>query len=388
MRILSKKTIRVFYSFPHVLGRPGIGTTAWYQIQGLMAAGAEVHIVCSSCIRPIRGARTLHETMKFGPIRIPRKLFGGDRAWHLHDKAAANRLEDLVDQIDVIHCWPSGSLRTLQMAKRLGIMSFLERPSSHTRYVTEVVARECARMGLAQPENHYSSVSTSRLDREEQEFDVADYLLCPSAFVGQTFLQNGFAPNKLRYHQYGYNPSIFLPSRVSTRAEGIRALYCGEGILLKGIQIAIEGWLRSDACTKGRLAIVGTIMPSVQEALKDRLAHPSIEIIGFRHDVTKFMKSCDVLMLPSFAEGSALVTYEARASGAVLLVSDAAGARCDHMQTGMIHPAGDIEILSSQLDMLAHNPCLLENLRQASLAEIDQWTWDKAGERLLDLYQK
>ena len=38
------------------------------------------------------------------------------------------------------------------------------------------------------------------------------------------------------------------------------------------------------------------------------------------------MRACHVLVLPSFEEGSALVTYEGRACGCVLVISDRAGA--------------------------------------------------------------
>jgi hypothetical protein len=47
---------------------------------------------------------------------------------------------------------------------------------------------------------------------------------------------------------------------------------------------------------------------------------------GYLADVSGEMRNPDVLVLPSIEEDSALVTYDARASGCVLLVSDAAGA--------------------------------------------------------------
>ena len=47
---------------------------------------------------------------------------------------------------------------------------------------------------------------------------------------------------------------------------------------------------------------------------------------GYLADVSGEMRNTDVLVLPSIEEDSALVTYVARASGCVLLVSDAAGA--------------------------------------------------------------
>jgi len=64
------------------------------------------------------------------------------------------------------------------------------------------------------------------------------------------------------------------------------------------------------------------------------------------------MRQSDVLVLPSLEEGSALVTYEARGSGCVLLVSDAAGAVCKHMENALVHPAGDVAELAKHISML------------------------------------
>ena len=58
------------------------------------------------------------------------------------------------------------------------------------------------------------------------------------------------------------------------------------------------------------------------------LAHPSVRVLGQRNDVPELMRQSDIFVLPSIEEGSALVTSEARGSGCVLLVSDAAGAVC------------------------------------------------------------
>jgi glycosyltransferase involved in cell wall biosynthesis len=377
---------KVFYSFPHVLGRPGIGTTAWHQVQGLIDAGAEVHVVSSACERPIAGIASHVESMTFGGVRIPRRVLGADRAWHLHDRLAARLLRRMREKVDVVHCWPSGALETLRAARECGIPSFLERPSAHTRYVIEAVRRECAHLGIEQPGDHYSGSPGRRLQREEVEWASADYLVCPSEFVGRTFREYGFQERALVYHQYGYDPVKFFPSPTPARSS-LTALYCGEGIPLKGLHIALDAWCASAAAERGTFLIAGEVMPSLARALKSQLAHPSVKLLGFRRDVAELMRASDVLVLPSMAEGSALVTYEARACGCVLMVSDAAGARCEHLRTGLVHPAGDKRILAEQFDLLAGQPLLLAEIRRASLADARNWTWLAAAVRLEHVYR-
>lgn len=117
------------------------------------------------------------------------------------------------------------------------------------------------------------------------------------------------------------------------------------------------------------------------------LTHPSVQVLGHRRDIPELMRQSDILVLPSIEEGSALVTSEARGSGCVLLVSDAAGAICEHMETGLMHCVGDIATLTQHIDMLYEDRSLLARMRAASLATAPSLTWAAAGEKLLRVYE-
>ena len=110
-------------------------------------------------------------------------------------------------------------------------------------------------------------------------------------------------------------------------------------------------------------------------------------MLGHRNDVPELLRKSDVLVLPSIEEGSALVTAEARASGCVLLVSEGAGATCEHMKTGLVHRVGDAETLTQHITLLHKDRALLERLRAASVAAVPEITWTAAGERLLHVYR-
>ena len=87
----------------------------------------------------------------------------------------------------------------------------------------------------------------------------------------------------------------------------------------------------------GTFLIAGEFLPDYAEKLAPMLAHPSVQVLGHRNDVPELMRKSDILVLPSIEEGSALVTSEARGSGCVLLVSEAAGAICKHMENALVH---------------------------------------------------
>lgn len=383
--------MRVLYSFPLRLGTPGIGMTAWYQVWGLLRKGVHVELYCGSLEKQIPQLNELRQTLVPFGIKIPMRLLGVNRAMHLHDRVVSKALRRIARKsgIDIVHCWPSGSLETLKTARELGIKTVLERPCAHTRFVFEVTTRECERLGIKLG-GHYSRLDTKRLAREEEEYSIADKLLCPSKHVMRTFLGREFNENQLLQEQYGYNPDVFTPgeqSRDKNNTHPFTMVYVGECHPLKGLHFALQAWVESRASKDGRFYICGRFLPEYRDLLKPLLKHPSVEYLGYMKGVAKTMRQCDALILPSLSEGFPLVTCESRGCGCVLLVSDAAGEACEHMKNGLVHKAGDINALREHIDMLASDAELLERLRANSLADINSLTWSEAAKNLVAAYQ-
>lgn len=381
--------IRVLYSFPHKLGADRICTTAWQQVNGLAAAGADL-LVFSGCLkRPVPAGVKVHTTLAKGWIRIPYNLIGSMRAFALHDYIVSRKIEQLAGQIDVIHTWPQGALRTLETAARLGIPTVLERPNAHTRFAYEVVRKECERLGVALPPDHEHAYNEDVLRLEEEEFRRAYRLLCPSEFVLQSFLDLGFSRVKLVRHQYGFDEQVYY-SDPEPRQEkaGLTMLFVGGCAPRKGVHYALEAWLKSTACHEGQFIIAGGFVPGYAEKLSSMLFHPSVHVLGHRNDVPELMRQSDILVLPSIEEGSALVTSEARGSGCVLLVSEAAGAICQHMENSLVHRVGDVSTLTEHINLLHQDRTTLRKLRAESLRLVQDITWSAAGVKLLEVYRE
>jgi len=308
----------------------------------------------------------------------------------MHDRIVAQRIEKLKGQIDIIHAWPTGSLETLKTAARLGIPTVLERPNANTRFAMEVVQEECDRLGVALPPHHEHAYDEDKLRKEEEEYRLATRLLCPSDFVVKTFLDKGYPKEQLARHIYGYDERVYYPSkeRRSVAGAGLAMLFVGVCAVRKGVHYALEAWLRSPASREGTFLIAGEFLPSYRKKLAPMLAHPSVKVLGHRNDVAELMRKSDVLVLPSIEEGSALVTSDAQACGCVLLVSEAAGAVCSHMKTGLMHKVGDVEALTQHITLLHEDRALLERLRAASLQACSEITWTAAGAKLLDVYRE
>lgn len=382
------KAVRVLYSFPHKLGASRICNTAWQHVNALAAAGADL-LVCPGVLhRALPPSVTIRPTLAWGKLRIPYRLLGKLRALDLHDYVVSRRLEQLVDKIDIVHTWPVGALRTLRTAARLGIPTVLERPNAHTRFAYEVVRKECDRIGVPLPANHEHAFNPRILQREEAEYDCAFRILCPSDFVRQTFLDQGFPSEKLVRHQYGFDHHQFHPGSAERNGRPFTLLFAGGCAPRKGLHFALEAWLQSPAHHNGQFLIAGGFVPGYAEKLATQLAHPSVRALGHRHDVPELMRQSDALVLPSIEEGSALVTSEARGSGCVLLVSEAAGAYCQHLDNSLVHSVGDVLALTQHITLLHQDRSLLEKLRAASLATVSGITWAAAGVKLLNAYRR
>jgi len=381
--------MRVLYSFPHKLGADRICTTAWYQVCGVAKAGAQVLAFPGALSRPLPTCVQARPTLARGKYRIPYRVLGRMRAFALHDYIVSRRLEQLAEQVDIVHVWPLGAMRTLQTAARLGIPAVLERPNAHTRFAYEAVQKECERLGVVLPAGHEHAYNDDVLIKEEAEYALATRLLCPSDFVARTFLDYGFDPKVLARHQYGFDEQFYWPdSQPRPERGGLTMLFAGGCAPRKGLHYALEAWLSSAACNDGRFMIAGGFIPGYADKLSSMLSHPSVHVLGHRGDLPELMRQSDLFVLPSIEEGSALVTSEARGSGCVLLVSEAAGAICEHLANALVHRVGDVATLSHHITMLHGNRALLRSLRMASLGQAADITWSAAGARLLTVYRE
>lgn len=387
--ILSNGRVRVLYSFPHKLGASRICYTAWQQVKGLAAAGADLLVFPGAVSRAVPPTVRVLPTLARGKLRIPYRLLGSNRAFALHDYIVSRRIERLAGQIDIIHTWPLGALRTLKTAARLGIPTALERPNANTRFAMEAVQKECERLGVALPPDHEHAYNAEKLRKEEEEYGLATRLLCPSDFVVKTFLDKGYGKEKLARHMYGFDEKVYYPSsepRDSKR--GLTMLFVGVCAVRKGVHYALEAWLQSLASKDGTFLIAGEFLPAYAAKLAPMLSHPSVRVLGHRNDVPELMRKSDILVLPSIEEGFGLVITEAMGSGCVPLASEACTDVCRHMENGLVHRVGDVETLKRHITMLHEDRALLERLRAASLRTAQEITWTAAGVRLLQVYRE
>ena len=347
-------------------------------------------VIAGDSVRPFKKNNIkVCKTLSFGKLKIPYRILGARRMCVLHDWLVAKQLPMLHDKIDIIHVWPLAALRTMRVAKKLNIPVALERCNAHTRFAYKVVNGECERIGVPLPANHEHTYNSKILELEEREYQAADGILCPSDFVVKTFLDEGFAKDKLFRFIYGVDENVFYPSYNRDTKEGpLKMIYVGVAAVRKGLHYALEAWLQSTASQKGKFLIVGGFIPEYEKKLAPFLNHSSIEVLGHRNDVAELMRECDLFILPSIEEGFGLVCTEAMASGCVPLVSDACTDLCKHMNNSLVHSVGDVDMITYHINLLQRDRELLQKLKSQGIQSVPSLTWSAAGHSIMNAYKK
>jgi glycosyltransferase involved in cell wall biosynthesis len=112
--------------------------------------------------------------------------------------------------------------------------------------------------------------------------------------------------------------------------------------------------------------------PSVKEA--GNLTKPELaRVLGGAH----------VFVMPSLAEGSALVSYEALASGLPSLVTHETGSIVRNGIEGFVVAARDSTALASRIRDLHDNPGLRRQMSLAARARAEEFSWPAYRRRLL-----
>ena len=386
----SDRPLRILYSFPDTLGAPGIGVAARNHTHELARLGHEVHVYCTAVAGEPPDVHGLVTTLSAAGVRVPHRALGRQRAYRYHDRRVAGALSRLAGALDVAHVWPRATLATAAAGRRVGVPTLREAPNTHTAFAYERVAEETARLGLTAAAGHSHEGTAEALRLEEQEYEAADMVAVLSEYVRRTFVDRGFGPERLGMHAYGFDPGRFpVPEDGRpSRDGGLRAVFVGRCEPRKGLHYALEAWTASGAAERGTFVICGNFYPGYEQVLERWLRHPSVRVQGWVDDPGRLMRESDVFLFPSIEEGSAFVTYEAQASGCALVVSDATGARCTHLQQGLVHEAGDLATLTEHLRLLDGDPELLERLRANAVASRPTLTWAHSAREIEGLYRE
>lgn len=293
----------------------------------------------------------------------------------LFDLLATKRVE----QCDIFHSYNGFALRSMQRAKQYGAICIVE-SGAHPEEYENIYAEEYAKFGIP-----WQAIPHQYIDRSKHEFEKADYIFVASKFACDSFVRRGFDENKIRTVPLGYDPGVFSPKSVNKDESVFRILYVGRIGLRKGVHYLIEAF-RKLGIKRAQLELVGPI----EEDFK-MFIHKCPKNCVFRGKVPQaelvdYYNRASVFALPSLAEGSAMVVYEAMACGLPAIVTMNAGAIVRDKKDGFVIPIRDPEAIREKLLFLYEHPAEREQMGIAAREFVQNYTWDHYEQRLIKAY--
>lgn len=287
---------------------------------------------------------------------------------------------------DVIYGFDTAMLPSLDRLRDDGAMIILEQciaPRAQFIDSMERLKRRLQERGLAIDLSDLDAeIAVARVfsSLEEAEWQFADRIYCPSAFVASALHELGVSQPTTRLVPYGISMDAGVMRRPLEHGKP-RVAFCGRFTWRKG---ALDfGTLANALKLEARFEALGLVglPPHIIEAVApDVFFHGHLN----RADYRKTLAEADLMVLPSYSEGSATVVYEAMALGIPCVVSAETGSVITHGDDGMIVPAGDVQKLIEAVSALLDDPQRRNEMGQRAAITAQSYTRENYGRRIVE----
>ena len=278
-----------------------------------------------------------------------------------------------------------GSMAALPLCRRLGIKTIVSMVHGDVREEQELLERE----DVFSPEFMPIYLGSSNLDRtllawlherRLRDLALADRVLVPSDHIAETLVRYGTPVGKIRVIPYAADCRRFRPSGENQHRPGCTFLFAGGISQRKGIKYLLEAWRRIRR-PGWQLQLLGPL-PVNLGPLEPYL--DLVEPLGrvSQSEMPARMASADVFVFPSLFEGSAVVTYEALATGLPSVVSPSAGSIVRDGIEGFVVPPSQVDLLARRMEQLGNDPELRARMARAARSRALAFDWPHYHERL------
>jgi alpha-maltose-1-phosphate synthase len=280
-----------------------------------------------------------------------------------------------------------GSTAALPLCRRLGIKTIVSMVHGDVREEQEVLEREAVKS----PEFMPIYLGSSNLDRillawfherRLRDLALADRVLVPSDHIAETLVQYGTPAGKIRVIPYAADCRRFRPPEKKHHGPDCTFLFAGGVSQRKGIKYLLEAWQQIRR-PGWRLQLLGAL-PANLGPLESYLE--SVEPLGrvSQSEMPARMASADVFVFPSLFEGSAVVTYEALATGLPSVVTPSAGSVVRDGVEGFIVPPGQVDGLARRMELLGNDPELRARMARAARFRALAFDWPRYHSSLVE----
>ena len=293
------------------------------------------------------------------------------------DRWAARQLGRLNPRPDAVIGYENSSLKTFNMAKRLGIKTILDAAALHHKT----------------QDRFYEHVEKPLLHKriatiKDQEIALTDHVLVLSDLALRSYLGAGVEAKRLHKLALGVDTEFFQPTKDIRDHESFKFIFIGGATRHKGIDLLFQAFEQALKAHPGaQLTIIGHFR---NEWKAPRRKYPnSIWFSGAlsQKQLAEEYRHADCLILPSRHDSFGMVVLEALSSGLPVIVSDHVGAKdcVAEGQNGWIVPAGNAEMLAERMAWCLCNPIQVRLMKEQCRALALRANWINYHNQLVEL---
>jgi glycosyltransferase involved in cell wall biosynthesis len=341
----------------------------WYR----HVANRIIHGVEAAKLRTMPG-------LEWKALRRIRQQESPQQVFHERNRIFQERIPDSVlERANALVGFDTSSWIIAERAEKLGKPFFLDQSISHP-LANQTIMQEVAR---SYPE--WQKTIEPRLPEvlacEQREHQLATKIIAASSFTKRTLIAHGVPAEKIIINPYGVDLKLFRPPAHRRERTPLRFLFLGSVDARKGAPLLVEAWRRT-AMKNAELLLVGPVTDA-ERRLIPKLS--GLKVTGKlpHRELPELLRSCDVLVFPSYCEGFAQVLLEAMASGMPVITTEAT-AGPDLMTDGVegrIIPSGNLDALIDAMQHFARRPEETEKMSVAARLCAERFSWDAYGDR-------
>ncbi len=229
---------------------------------------------------------------------------------------------------------------------------------------------------------------------EKDGMNHADHIITVSNLTRDTVINNyGIDPAKVTTVHNAVTP--LTPEQLNVpehKSKDKVVTFLGRITMQKGPEYFVEAAakvLKNNPNVRFVMAGSGDMMNKMillaaERGIADRFHFP-----GFQkgNQVYEMLKASDVYIMPSVSEPFGISPLEAMQMGVPSIISKQSG--CAEILSNVIKTDyWDIDAMADAINSIVTYPAMYQQLREDGLAEVNQITWDKAGRKVIDIYNK
>ncbi|MBI3796735.1 MAG: glycosyltransferase family 4 protein [Deltaproteobacteria bacterium] len=303
----------------------------------------------------------------------------------LFDRYAASKL---VSQGRVLLTTPRLP-HTTRVAKALGYKVLLYGGAPNPNYLMEQIQLEHDTFGLKEAKNYRSRAWD--MARFAAHVAQADYLLTPSEFAKETYVQQGFPRERLFVAPLGVDVRRFRATPAPTAGPFIClfvAHVAGSTGMVKGLPYLLQAWSELNL-QNAQLLVCGKMGQEAQQLIQRYAGKlPNVEFTGPVSNVVEYYQKASVFVLPTLAEGLAKVVLEAMACGRPVITTPVLKPVVREGSDGFYVPPRDVTALKDRIRYFYQQREEVSRMGANASEQAHRFTWEEFSRRIADIAEK